>query len=138
MHTRHTLPRQWVWLRKINVSSPHVCKYEYNNYTFSALYIRESVDSLYRDDTGEISRDPRTKRLKTRRESLPRPSKYASNSLRAHIYLYMFPKISYAPSVVHASIRDFTIFVSSYSSSSFFSSSSSLNPLSPYQYQFKR
>ena len=28
--------------------------------------IRESVDSLYRDDTGEISRDPRTKRLKTR------------------------------------------------------------------------
>ena len=29
-------------------------------------YIRESVDSLYRDDTDEISRDPRTKRLKTR------------------------------------------------------------------------
>ena len=28
------------------------------------IYIRESVDSLYRDDTGEISRDPRTKRLK--------------------------------------------------------------------------
>ena len=28
--------------------------------------IRESVDSLYRDDTDEISRDPRTKRLKTR------------------------------------------------------------------------
>ena len=28
--------------------------------------IRESVDSLYRDDTGEISPDPRTKRLKTR------------------------------------------------------------------------
>ena len=27
--------------------------------------IRESVDSLYRDDMGEISRDPRTKRLKT-------------------------------------------------------------------------
>ncbi|CAI8002026.1 hypothetical protein GBAR_LOCUS3310, partial [Geodia barretti] len=34
--------------------------------------IRESVDSLYRDDTGEISRDPRTKRLKTRpASSLP-------------------------------------------------------------------
>ena len=30
------------------------------------FYIRESVDSLYRDDTGEISRDPRTKRLKSR------------------------------------------------------------------------
>ena len=32
------------------------------------IFIRESVDSLYRDDAGEISRDPRTKRLKTRRE----------------------------------------------------------------------
>ena len=30
------------------------------------MSIRESVDSLYRDDTDEISRDPRTKRLKTR------------------------------------------------------------------------
>ena len=30
------------------------------------------------------------------------------NSLRAHIYLYnMFPKISYAPSVVHARIRSY-------------------------------
>ena len=29
-------------------------------------YIRESVDSLYSDDTDEISRHPRTKRLKTR------------------------------------------------------------------------
>ena len=29
-------------------------------------HIRESVDSLYKDDTGETSRDPRTKRLKTR------------------------------------------------------------------------
>ena len=95
-------------------------------------HIRESVDSLYRDDTGEISRDPRTKRLKTRWESLPRPSKHTSNSLRAHIYLYVFPKISYAPSVVHARIRSYAI--SRFSSSS----SSSLNPLSPYQYQFKR
>ena len=33
---------------------------------FSMPNIRESVDSLYRDDTGEISRDPRTKRLKPR------------------------------------------------------------------------
>ena len=33
---------------------------------WSSCTIRESVDSLYRDDTGEISRDPRTKRLKTR------------------------------------------------------------------------
>ena len=29
-------------------------------------HIRESVDSLYRDETGETSRDPRTRRLKTR------------------------------------------------------------------------
>ena len=72
-------------------------------------YIRESVDSLYRDDTDEISRDPRTKRLKTRRESLPRPSKHTSNSLRAHIYLYMFPKTSYAPSVLHARLRSYAI-----------------------------
>ena len=71
--------------------------------------IRESVDSLYRDDTDEISRDPRTKRLKTRRESLPRPSKHTSNSLRAHIYLYMFPKISNAPSVIHERIRSYAI-----------------------------
>ena len=71
--------------------------------------IRESVDSLYRDDTDEISRDPRTKRLKTRRESLPRPSKHTSNSLRAHIYLYMFPKTSYAPSVLHARLRSYAI-----------------------------
>ena len=68
-----------------------------------------SVDALYRDGTSEISRDPRTKRLKTRWEWLPIPSKHTSNSLRAHIYLYMFPKTSYAPSVVHARIRSYAI-----------------------------
>ena len=31
-----------------------------------ACYIRELVDSVYKDDTGEISRDPCTKRLKSR------------------------------------------------------------------------
>ena len=31
--------------------------------------IRQSVDALCRDDTSEISRDPRTKRLKTRQPS---------------------------------------------------------------------
>ena len=96
---------------------------------------------IYRDDTDEISREPRTKRLKIRRESLPRPSKHTSNSLRAHIYLYMFPKTSYAPSVLHARLRSYAISRFSchhilHSSSS--SSSSSLNRLSPYQYQFKR
>ena len=84
---------------------------EYTNdpSSFCTDDIRESVDSLYRDDTDEISRDPRTKRLKTRRESLPRPSKHTSNSLRAHIYLYMFPKTSYAPSVLHARLRSYAI-----------------------------
>ena len=32
------------------------------------IIIRASVDALYRDDTSEIPRDPRTKRLKTQRE----------------------------------------------------------------------
>ena len=32
-----------------------------------------------------------------------------SNSLRAHIYLYMFPKTSYAPSVLHARLRSYAI-----------------------------
>ena len=44
------------------------------------LVIRTSVDALCRDDTSEISRDPRTKRLQTRRESLARPSKHTNNN----------------------------------------------------------
>ena len=43
-------------------------------------YIRASVDALCRDGTSEISRDPRTKRLQTRRESLARPSKHTNNN----------------------------------------------------------
>ena len=42
--------------------------------------IRASVDALCRDGTSEISRDPRTKRLRTRRESLARPSKHTNNN----------------------------------------------------------
>ena len=42
--------------------------------------IRASVDALCRDGTSEISRDPRTKRLQTRRESLARPSKHTNNN----------------------------------------------------------
>ena len=38
--------------------------------------IRASVDALCRDGTSEISRDPRTKRLQTRRA---RPSKHTNN-----------------------------------------------------------
>ena len=47
--------------------------------------IRASVDALCRDEAGQISRDPRTKRLITRRESLAKPSKHASNSAFAHL-----------------------------------------------------
>ena len=42
--------------------------------------IRASVDALCRDGTSEISRDPRTKRLQTRRESLAKPSKHTNNN----------------------------------------------------------
>ena len=45
-----------------------------------SLIIRASVDALCRDGTSEISRDPRTKRLQTRRESLARPSKHTNNN----------------------------------------------------------
>ena len=38
------------------------------------------VDALCRYGTSEISRDPRTKRLQTRRESLARPSKHTNNN----------------------------------------------------------
>ena len=45
-----------------------------------AKSIRASVDALCRDGASEISRDPRTKRLQTRRESLARPSKHTNNN----------------------------------------------------------
>ena len=47
--------------------------------------IRASVDALCRDERGQISRDPRTKRLITLRESLAKPSKHASKSAFVHI-----------------------------------------------------
>ena len=55
--------------------------------------IRASVDALYiyRDDAGEISRDPRTKHLKTRREWLT----MASKSLA--IVYWTIPSYTYAP-----------------------------------------
>ena len=46
----------------------------------NTIHIRASVDALCRDGTSEISRDPRTKRLQTRRESLARPSKHTNNN----------------------------------------------------------
>ena len=65
------------WIHRLSVSSLDTVNGGYKH----KVCIRESVDSLYRDDSGEISPDPRTKRLKTRRESLPWPSKHTSNSL---------------------------------------------------------
>ena len=47
--------------------------------------IRASVDALCRDGADEISRDPRRKRLKPRRESLAKPSKPPSNCCLAHL-----------------------------------------------------
>ena len=51
---------------------------EYIHYTRES--IRASVDALCRDGTSEISRDPRTKCLQTRRKSLARPSKHTNNN----------------------------------------------------------
>ena len=47
--------------------------------------IRASVDALCRDGADKISRDPRRKRLKPRRESLAKPSKLPSNCCLAHL-----------------------------------------------------
>ena len=101
--------------------------------------IRASVDALCRDGTSEISRDPRTKRLQTRRESLARPSKHTNNNL-LDSYLAVHKPSSFLPASSlpreNPLTRDFHNFVSSYSSSSSSlsssSSSSSINPLSPY------
>ena len=60
------------------------------------LHIRASVDALCRDGTSEISRDPRTKRLQTRRESLARPSKYTNNNL-LDSYLAVHKPSSFLP-----------------------------------------
>ena len=46
---------------------------ECTRYVLESMHIRASVDALYRDGTSEISRDPHTKRLLTRRECLARP-----------------------------------------------------------------
>ena len=53
--------------------------------------IRVSVDALCRDGTSEISRDPRTKRLKTRREWLTMASKSLAIVYRP------IPSYTYAP-----------------------------------------
>ena len=111
----------------------HTSKPRYN---VIHIYIRASVDALCRDGASEISRDPRTKRLQTRRESLARPSKQTNNNS----YLAVHKPSSFLPASSlpreNPLTRDFHNFVSSYSSSS--SSSSSVNPLFLYQSQPKR
>ena len=49
------------------------------------ILIRASVDPLYRDGTGQISRDPRTKPHQTRRIGLAKPSKLTRSHSPAHI-----------------------------------------------------
>ena len=66
--------------------------------------MRNIIDSIYRDATSEISRDPR---LKTRWECLPMPSKHTRHNLQAHICLYMFQNTSYPPSVLQARLRSY-------------------------------
>ena len=107
-------------------------------YTPCFRYIRASVDALYvrRDGTGEMLRDPRTKASKTRRERLAMPSKYPKDHSRGPYLLIHMPKCILCPCKSYYRnplIRDFTIFVSSYSSSS-----SSLDPISPYRNKLKR
>ena len=52
----------------------------YDKVLTKSIHIRASVDALCRDGTSEISRDPRTKCLQTRRESLAMPSKHSNNN----------------------------------------------------------
>ena len=60
-------------MRELDINNhQHVRLLRYN--------IRASVDLYVGTDTSEISRDPRTKRLQTRRESLARPSKHTNNN----------------------------------------------------------
>ena len=98
--------------------------------------IRASVDALCKDGTSEISRDPRTKRLQTLRESLAMPSKHTNNNFYDS-YLAVHKPSSFLPASSlpreNPLICNFSIFVSSYSSSS-----SSVNPLSPYQNKPRR
>ena len=54
-------------------------------YTIRVQLIRALVDALCGDEQGQISHDPRTKRLLTRRESLAKPSKHANNSAFARL-----------------------------------------------------
>ena len=76
---------------------------------FFHVYIRASVDALCRDETGQISRDPRKNCLKTQRECLTRPSKLTQSHTRASIQLSTCRKASYVAPVLCARIRSHAI-----------------------------
>ena len=59
-----------------SLSGVIVCPTEAPNGKYQSVGRR----SMCRDGTSEISRDPRTKRLQTRRESLAMPSKHTNNN----------------------------------------------------------
>ena len=71
--------------------------------------IRASVDALFRDNAGQISRDPRKNCLKTQWERLPRLSKQTRSHSRAGIQLSTCRKALYAPPVLCARIRSHAI-----------------------------
>ena len=123
--------REWLNIFIIVYIYSHIlCMY------LSLKRIRASVDALCRDGADEMSRDPRTKASKTRRERLAMPSKYPKDHSRGPYLLIHMPKCILCPCKSYYRnplIRDFTIFVSSYSSSS-----SSLDPISTYRNKLKR
>ena len=90
-----------------------------------------------RTSTTDVSRDPRIKRLQTRRESLARPSKHTSSNSWAFLYIY-----SYIRPVRSCTCLQFTARESAPISRFFVSSSlvllSSSNPLSLYRIHLKR
>ena len=73
------------------------------------IIIRASVDALCRDETGQISRDPRKNCLKTRRECLTRPSKLTKSHSRASIQLSTCRKASYVAPILCARIGSHAI-----------------------------
>ena len=106
---------------------------DYANISSSQKFsIRASVDALCRDDTGQISRDPRKNCLKTRRERLPNPSKQTKSHSRVGIQLSTCRKTLYVAPVLCVSIRSHAIsrILCHHHHHHHYSSSSSVNPLS--------
>ena len=79
-------------------------------YACIANTIRGSIDDLYRDGAGQISRDPHTKRHQTRRERLAKASKQTLSHSSANISIIMPKGIVRASNTArqsaHAQIHD--------------------------------